>query len=171
VARPRQIACQLGHPFTPANVRINGSGSQECLVCARRRSRQWARRHRASQPIIDDKHPPTVALVVWASQNLHATWTYHHTHADAAAQAPDDGTPYTIVDINRKPWISHHTIGKGTPMTPKELLRLQAAAIAEVGDRPMRPHPGGLAGRITDAHDAGDETLAAALQAAWSAEQ
>jgi hypothetical protein len=126
------------------------------------------------------------ALVMWASPNLHAFWSYHRSHADALLHAPTDGTPFTVVDTARKPWISHHTIGKGTPMTPKELLRAQAAAIAEVGDRPMRPHPRGLAGRTLDAIDdaellAADPTatleakqsaraLAAALSAALAAE-
>ena len=99
VGRPRQQTCHLGHPLSPANVRLNGSGSRECCACARRRSRQWQRQHRASVPRVDDKHPPTIALVVWASQNLHAAWTYHRSHADAAAQAPDDGTPYTIINV------------------------------------------------------------------------
>jgi hypothetical protein len=37
-------------------------------------------------------------------------------------------------------------------MTPKELLRLQAAAFAD-NDRPMRRHPAGLVGRCADALD------------------
>ena len=151
MARPRQVACHLGHPFTGANVRHGRDGRQVCVVCARRRDRDWKRQHRAHLPIVDDKQPPTIALVVWASQNLHATWTYHRTHADAAAHAPTDA-PFTVVDIARKPWISHHTIGKGTKMSPKELLRLQAAALAD-NDRPMRPHPAGLVGRCADALD------------------
>jgi hypothetical protein len=88
---------------------------------------------------------------MWASPNLHAFWSYHRSHADALLHAPTDA-PFTVVDIARKPWISHHTIGKGTPMTPKELLRLQAAAFAD-NDRPMLPHPAGLVGRCADALD------------------
>ena len=98
VGRPRQTACAFGHPFTEANVRHGRDGRQECCACARRRDRDWKRQHRAHLPIVDDK-PGTVALVVWASQNLHATWTYHRTHADAAAHAPGDGTPYTIINV------------------------------------------------------------------------
>ena len=41
--------------------------------------------------------------------------------------------------------------------------RDQDDAIAQVGHRTMRPHPHGLAGRIADAHDDGDEALAKAL--------
>jgi hypothetical protein len=182
VGRPRQTTCARGHRFTDANTRLNGNGSQECVACQRRRNRTWQRRRRVQdisrtpaetsrrREVVDDKQAPGIALVIWAARNLHATWSYHASHADAAAQAPGDGTPYTIVDINRKPWIHPLQIGKGTPMTPKELLRAQAAAIAAAAPD-LTPHPGGLPGRITDAHDAGDETLATALQAAWSAEQ
>ena len=71
-------------------------------------------------------------------------------------------------------------------MNAEEQLAAEAAAIAEVGDRPMRPHPRGLAGRTLDAIDdaellAADPTatleakqsaraLAAALSAALAAE-
>ena len=71
-------------------------------------------------------------------------------------------------------------------MNPEEQLAAEAAAIAEVGDRPMRPHPRGLAGRTLDAIDdaelvssdphASEEAkqsaraLAAALSAALAAE-
>jgi len=99
VGRPRQQSCKCGHLFTPANVRHGRDGRQECCACARRRSRQWQRQHRATVPRVDDKHPPTIALVVWASQNLHATWSYHRSHADAAALAPADGTPHTIINV------------------------------------------------------------------------
>ena len=129
MGRPRQSTCHLGHPLSPANVRLNAAGSQECLVCARRRSRDWARRHRASQSTVDDKQPPKFALVMWASPNLHAFWTYHHTHADAAAHAPTDA-PFTVVDTSRRPWIHPLSVGKGVPMNPRELARLQAAFAA-----------------------------------------
>jgi hypothetical protein len=152
VSRPVQIACKLGHPFTPANVRYNGNGSQECVVCARRRDRNWKRRHRASQPIVDDKQG-TVALVVWRPTpgrgDLVASWTFHRSYADAAAQAPDDGTAFTVVDIARKPWVRHLRIGKGVLMSAKELSRLKAAVAANT--KAMRPHPGGLRGRVQDA--------------------
>ena len=149
MGRPRQTACAFGHPFTEANVRHGRDGRQECCACARRRDRDWKRQHRAHLPIVDDK-PATVALVVWGA-DLRASWSFHRSHADAAAHAPTDA-PFTVVDIARKPWISHHTIGKGTKMSPKELLRLQAAALAD-NDRPMRPHPAGLVGRCADALD------------------
>jgi hypothetical protein len=152
VGRPRQTACAFGHPFTPANVRYNAAGSQECCACARRRSRQWQRQHRASQPIVDDKRP-TFALVVYPSDGhggIRARWTYHQTRAAAAELAPDD-CPYTIVDISRKPWIDRPSIGKGVPMHPKQLARLKAAVAANT--KPMQPHPGGLAGRVRDALD------------------
>jgi len=149
VGRPRQQSCKCGHLFTPANVRHGRDGRQECCACARRRDRDWKRQHRAHLPIVDDK-PATVALVVWGA-DLRASWSFHRSHADAAAHAPTDA-PFTVVDIARKPWISHHTIGKGTKMSPKELLRLQAAAFAD-NDRPMRRHPAGLVGRCADALD------------------
>jgi hypothetical protein len=148
VGRPRQIACQLGHPFTPANTRLSADGSQQCLVCARRRSRDWQRRHRAHLPPVDDK-PGSVALIIW-SEDLLASWTYHRTHEAAVALAPTDA-PWTVVDVARKPWIKHPSIGKGEPMNPKELARLQAAVAAN--DKPLRPHPGGLRGRTLDALD------------------
>ena len=99
MARPRQTSCRRGHRFTDANTRLNANNSQVCAVCARRRDRDWKRQHRAHLPIVDDKPAPTIALVVWASQNLHATWSYHRTHADAAALAPANGTPYTIINV------------------------------------------------------------------------
>jgi hypothetical protein len=52
----------------------------------------------------------------------------------------------------------------GARMTPEEQeqLRAQAAAIAAVGDRgQLSPHPGGLPGRIADAHREAEEALAA----------
>jgi hypothetical protein len=111
MGRPRQIACHLGHPLSPANVRYNGSGAQECQACHRRRSRAWARRHRASQPTVDNKSPPTIALVVWGTDErpalLRASWTYRRSRAAAAKLAPTDGTPFSIVDVARKPWIKH----------------------------------------------------------------
>jgi len=110
VSRPRQIACKCGHPFTQANTRYNGNGAQECVVCARRRSRVWARRHRATQPSVDDKQG-SFALVVWGIDDrpalLRAAWSFHRSRAAAAKLAPDDGTPFSIVDVARKPWIKH----------------------------------------------------------------
>jgi hypothetical protein len=154
VGRPRQIACKLGHPFTPANTRRGRDGSQTCVACARRRDRDWKRRHRASQPIVDDKpRPPTIALVMYPSDahgGIRACWTYHATFQAAAELAPDD-CPYTIVDIAKKPWIDRPSIGKGIPMHPKQLARLQAAVAANT--KQMRPHPGGLPGRVADALD------------------
>lgn len=118
-------------------------------------------------PIVDDKPRPTIALVVW--RELLATWTYHRTRQAAAALAPTDA-PYSIVDVARKPWIRIHQIGKGTPITPKQLQRLTDAAIAAVGDRQMTPHPGGLAGRTQDAlNDA--ELIAADPHATSAAKQ
>ena len=155
VGRPRQTACAFGHPFTEANVRHGRDGRQECCACARRRDRDWKRQHRAHLPIVDDK-PATVALVVWGA-DLRASWSFHRSHADALLHAPTDA-PFTVVDIARKPWISHHTIGKGTPMTPKELLRLQAAVAAAAPD--LTPHPHGLPGRIADAHREAAEAIA-----------
>ena len=38
-------------------------------------------------------------------------------------------------------------------MNPEEQLAAETAAIAEVGDRPMRRHPSGLVGRCADALD------------------
>jgi hypothetical protein len=48
-------------------------------------------------------------------------------------------------------------------MTPEELQAAQDAAVEDVAGRDLEPHPNGLAGRVTDAHDAGDEQLAKAL--------
>jgi hypothetical protein len=90
------------------------------------------------------------ALVMWASPNLHAFWSYHRSHADAAALAPTDA-PFTVVDISRRPWIHPLSVGKGVPMNPRELARLKAAIAAN--DKPMRPHPRGLEGRVQDALD------------------
>jgi hypothetical protein len=118
VARPRQHSCHAGHRFTEANTRLNGNGSQECLACHRRRSRDWQRQHPDNQesldndPAVDDKQPHPIALVVWAPPGLQASWTYHATRDAAAALAPRDGTPFSIVDITRKPWIQHPPIGK-----------------------------------------------------------
>jgi hypothetical protein len=155
MARPRQTACAYGHPLgSPANTRLNRDGSQTCVACARRRDRDWKRRRRASQPIVDDKpRPPTIALVMYPSDGhggIRACWTYHQTRAAAAELAPDD-CPYTIVDISRKPWIDRPKIGKGTPMHPKQLARLKAAVAANT--KPMRQHPRGLVGRCQDALD------------------
>ena len=75
-----------------------GTGGRSAALALGAATGDWKRQHRAHLPIVDDK-PGTVALVVWASQNLHATWTYHRTHADAAAHAPGDGTPYTIINV------------------------------------------------------------------------
>ena len=155
MGRPRQQTCHLGHPLSPANVRLNANGSQECCACARRRSRQWQRQHRATQHRVDNKPPPppTIALVLYPSDGhggIRACWTYHQTRAAAAELAPDD-CPYTIVDISRKPWIDRPSIGKGVPMHPKQLARLKAAVAANT--KPMRQHPRGLVGRCQDALD------------------
>jgi hypothetical protein len=157
MARPRQSRCRLGHSLTAANVRYNASGSAECLACARRRDRDWKRRHRANLPIVDDKQPPaTIALVVWGTnghRDYFASWQYYRTYADATAQAPADA-PWTVVDISRKPWVKHLTIGKGEPMSRRQLTRLQAEAAAiAANEKQMRPHPRGLAGRCQDALD------------------
>ena len=53
---------------------------------------------------------------------------------------------------------------RGTAMTPETRRRIeQDRAIEQTGHRAMRPHPGGLTGRLADAHDDGDEQLATAL--------
>jgi hypothetical protein len=41
-----------------------------------------------------------------------------------------------------------------------ETRRLQDAAVAAAGDRELEPHPGGLPGRVADAHDEGRAALA-----------
>jgi hypothetical protein len=102
VGRPRATHCLRNHPFTPANVRYNGNGSQDCVVCARRRSRAWQRRHRVHLPIVDDKQGGPIALVTWQGRAMRASWTFHPSHAHAAALAPADGTPYTIVDVAQR---------------------------------------------------------------------
>jgi hypothetical protein len=114
VGRPRQHSCHAGHSFSPANVRLNNNGSQECQACHRRRSRAWQRRHRAAHPAVDDK-PAPIALVVWAPRSLYASWTFHPSRQAAAALAPGDGTPYSVVDIARKPWIHLPPSGKRLP--------------------------------------------------------
>jgi hypothetical protein len=38
-------------------------------------------------------------------------------------------------------------------MTPDEQLALERAVVLAAGDRPMTPHPHGLAGRVLDALD------------------
>jgi hypothetical protein len=110
VARPRATVCHAGHELTPANVRRNANGAQECLACARRRSRDWQRRRRARLPVVDDKQPKTIALVVWRevrppnqARDFRASFTYFASHADAARAAPRDA-PFTVVDLSRKPW-------------------------------------------------------------------
>jgi hypothetical protein len=152
VGRPRQKSCSFGHPFTEANVRRGRDGRQVCVVCARRRARDWQRRHRATVPRVDDKQgPPTIALVVWRPREYWASWTFHQTRAEAAAHAPTDA-PYSIVDVARKPWIQRSPpIGRGVAMRPTELARLQAAVAANT--KPMARHPRGLAGRCQDALD------------------
>jgi hypothetical protein len=46
VGRPQQTACFFGHPFTETNTRRSAAGAQVCVVCARRRLREWrTRRH------------------------------------------------------------------------------------------------------------------------------
>jgi hypothetical protein len=168
VGRPRQSRCHRGHALSPANVRLIANGSQQCTVCARRRARDWARAQRAHQPIVDNKHP-TIALVVWRfdGRDFRASWSYHRTPREASAQAPADA-PFTVVDIARKPWIRHHTPGRGQPMTPTQLERLAA----EIAARPktMQPHPRGLEGRCEDAV-ADAELIAADPNASPAAKQ
>jgi hypothetical protein len=52
-----------------------------------------------------------IALVVWhtvpCSNEQRASWTYHPTRAAAAAAAPADGQPISIVDTARKPWVRY----------------------------------------------------------------
>jgi len=75
----------------------------QCLACARRRSRDWQRRRRL--PVVDDKQPKTIALVVWrdcrtASNQVReprASWSFYAYFADARAV-------WTVVDVARKPW-------------------------------------------------------------------
>jgi hypothetical protein len=55
---------------------------------------------------------------------------------------------------------------RGAPMTPQELRAAQEAAVEAAAGRQLTPHPHGLSGRITDAHDAKDEQLAVALTSA-----
>jgi hypothetical protein len=94
-------------------------------------------------------------LVIWRAKHpaaeFHASWTFHRSRAVAAALAPADGTPYTVVDVARKPW-KQHPMPKGLKMTPQEFLRAQAAAIASA--REVQPTPGGAAGRATAEHHA-----------------
>jgi hypothetical protein len=107
VGRPRQHACKCGHPLSGANVRVNANGAQVCCTCARRHSHQFRTRQQARRK----NKPATIALVLWGIDErpalLRASWTYHRTRADAAKLAPDDGTPFSIVDVARKPWIKH----------------------------------------------------------------
>jgi hypothetical protein len=107
-------------------------------------------------------------LVIWHRRpgvlgEIHASWTFHCTRAVAAALAPRDGTPYTVVDVARKPW-KQHPMPKGRPMTPQEFLRAQAAAIEAATD--LRPTPGGAAGRAAAEHHA-----AAGLKSRLDADQ
>jgi hypothetical protein len=44
---------------------------------------------------------------------------------------------------------------------PEELQALQDAAVAAAADRTLTPHPGGLPGRVADAHREAAESLAA----------
>jgi hypothetical protein len=67
------------------------------------------------------------------------------------ALAPADA-PYSVVDVARQPWIHHQPAPKGKKMTPQEFLRAQAEMIAAVGDRDLRPTPGGAAARATAEH-------------------
>lgn len=55
-------------------------------------------------------------------------------------------------------------------MRPEQLKAEQDRLIGDGPNRSMKPHPGGLPGRIVDAHDDGDEALAKALTDAWMAE-
>jgi hypothetical protein len=109
VGRPRQIACQLGHGFTPANVRYTAAGAQKCVACGRQHSRQYRTRQQARR-----ENKRTIALIVWRQESprteFRASWTYHRTHAAAAAFAPRDNTPFCIVDVARKLWIHHPSI-------------------------------------------------------------
>jgi hypothetical protein len=155
VPRPRVTHCPAKHDLH-VHGRLNVAGSRNCAICERRsareyRARTWARTHRAHHTVVDDKQPPpSIALVVWHLPTLRAAWTYHRTRAAAAAAAPVDGSPFSVVDTARKPWIVRPPLGRGAPLSSKELLRLQAQAAA-VNDRQMRRHPQGLPGRVRDA--------------------
>jgi hypothetical protein len=87
-------------------VRLNANGSQECVVCVRRRNRDWQRHRRArDQQGVDDKQPDTpaqpgtVALIVWRPQchEFRASWIFFHSRADALAAAPTDAV-WSVVD-------------------------------------------------------------------------
>jgi hypothetical protein len=58
-------------------------------------------------------------------------------------------------------------------MTPEEQLRAaQDRAVAGAADRQLPPHPGGLAGRVADAHDPAAHAVAAGdIDGAIGAEQ
>jgi hypothetical protein len=100
MGRPRQQTCHLGHPLSPANVRVTASGAQKCVACGRRHSRQYRIRQQARR----ENKPATVALIVWVrnSREFHAAWTFHPSRAAAAKLAPGDGVPFTIIDVARR---------------------------------------------------------------------
>jgi hypothetical protein len=113
VSRPRQVVCHAGHQFSPANVRVNANGSQECVVCARRRSRDWQRAQRARLPVVDDK-PPSIALVMWTTgrdNEIRASWLFFATRAAARAAAPRD-VPWSVVDVARPRWVNYPSIAE-----------------------------------------------------------
>jgi len=60
----------------------------------------------------DPSHP--YALIIWHEdgKTIAATHTFHPTREDAARSAPDDGTPFAIVDITREPWEDRPTINE-----------------------------------------------------------
>jgi hypothetical protein len=117
VARPRQVACYYGHPFTEANTRLTVSGAQRCVACGRRHSRQYRIREQARR-----QNKRTIALIVWrkdprrgSRDAFHACWTFHRSRTVAAAFAPRDSSPYSIIDITRKPWKTHPLLPKRVP--------------------------------------------------------
>jgi hypothetical protein len=104
VPRPVTTVCCAGHPRTDANTRRTATGAQVCTICDRRAHREFRARKQALRHDLCG----TVALITWAwtkrDPTPRASWRWFSTRERAAAAAPTDGQPVTIVDVAVKPW-------------------------------------------------------------------
>lgn len=107
VGRPVTTECVMGHPRSAANTRRAANGAQVCTICARRAAREY----RARQQQVRQNLSGTIALITWRWNRHDPTprpsWLWFATRERAAAVAPRDGWPFTIVDAARRPWVRY----------------------------------------------------------------
>lgn len=48
----RKTHCKRGHPFDKTNTHVDSQGARQCIICTRKRRREWAREHYTSPKAI-----------------------------------------------------------------------------------------------------------------------